>query len=136
MGSVKTDHCVNVQADLSDLVFHSSRLEETPDKCTFVHLQTWVLINFCCLTPEKHMFNEYVIFNAYPQHMFSLRNEETFNTYMINVLKFRTPRCLTKWHMQTVQTQIRLLHMQTVQTQIRLLQREQSDQGIHYLPFH
>ena len=81
MGSVKTDHWVNVQADLSDLVFHSSRLEETPDKCIFVQLQTWVLIIFCCLTPEKHMFNEYVIFNAYPQHTFSLRNEETFNTY-------------------------------------------------------
>ena len=28
----------------------------------------------------------------------------------VNVLKFRTPKCLTKWHMQTVQTQIRLLH--------------------------
>ena len=27
----------------------------------------------------------------------------------VNVLKFRTPKCLTKWHMQTVQTQIRLL---------------------------
>ena len=25
---------------------------------------------------------------------------------------------------------------QTVQTQIRLLQEEQSDQGLHYLPFH
>ena len=28
---------------------------------------------------------------------------------MVNVLKFRTPKFLTKWHMQTVQTQIRLL---------------------------
>ena len=27
-------------------------------------------------------------------------------------------------------------HMQTVQTQIRLLLEEQSDQGLHYLPFH
>ena len=27
----------------------------------------------------------------------------------VNVLKFRTPKCLTKRHMQTVQTQIRLL---------------------------
>ena len=33
---------------------------------------------------------------------------------------------------QTVQTQIRL---QTVQTQIRLLLEEQSDQGLHCLPF-
>ena len=28
---------------------------------------------------------------------------------MLNVLKFRTSKCLTKWHMQTVQIQIRLL---------------------------
>ena len=27
-------------------------------------------------------------------------------------------------------------HMQTVQTQIRLLLEEQSDQGLHCLPFH
>ena len=27
-------------------------------------------------------------------------------------------------------------HMQTVQTQIRLLKEEQSDQGLHNLPFH
>ena len=27
-------------------------------------------------------------------------------------------------------------YMQTVQTQIRLLLMEQSDQGLHYLPFH
>ena len=33
---------------------------------------------------------------------------------------------------QTVQTQIR---RQTVQTQIRLLLEEQSDQGLHCLPF-
>ena len=37
----------------------------------------------------------------------------------VNVLKFGTPKLLTKWHMQTVQTQIRL----------------RSDQGLHYLPF-
>ena len=42
----------------------------------------------------------------------------------VNVLKFRTPKFLTKWHMQTVQTQI------------RLLLKEQSDQGLHCLPFH
>ena len=35
-----------------------------------------------------------------------------------NVLKFHTPKFLTKWHMQTVQTQ------------------EQSNQGPHFLPFH
>ena len=34
----------------------------------------------------------------------------------MNVLKFPTPKCLTKWHLQTVQTQIR---------------KEQSDQGLH-----
>ena len=28
------------------------------------------------------------------------------------------------------------LHMQTVQTQIKLLLKEQSDQGLHCLPFH
>ena len=37
----------------------------------------------------------------------------------ITVLKFRTPKCLTKWHMQIVQTQI------------RLLLKEQSDQDLH-----
>ena len=26
----------------------------------------------------------------------------------VNVLKFCTPKCLTKWHIQTVQTQIRV----------------------------
>ena len=41
----------------------------------------------------------------------------------VNVLKFRTPKFLTKWQMQTVQTQI------------RLLLKEQSDQGLHCLPF-
>ena len=42
----------------------------------------------------------------------------------VNVLKIRTPKFLTK------------CHMQTVQTQIRLLLKEQSDQGLHCLPFH
>ena len=42
----------------------------------------------------------------------------------VNVLKFCTSKCLTKWHMQIVQTQIRLLF------------QEQSDQGLHCLPFH
>ena len=40
----------------------------------------------------------------------------------VNVLKFHTPKCLSKWHMQTVQTQIRL--------------KEQSDEGLHCLPLH
>ena len=39
---------------------------------------------------------------------------------MVNVLKFYAPNFLTKWHMQTVQTQIIL---------------EQSDHYLHYLPF-
>ena len=30
------------------------------------------------------------------------------SSYMINVLKFQTPKCLIKWQTQTVQTQIRL----------------------------
>ena len=38
--------------------------------------------------------------------------------------QFRTSKFLTQWHMQTVQIQI------------RLLLKEQSDQGLHYLPFH
>ena len=42
---------------------------------------------------------------------------------VVNVLKFCTPKCMTKWHMQTVQTQI------------RLLLKKQSDQGLHCLPF-
>ena len=40
--------------------------------------------------------------------------------YMVNVLKFCSPKWLTKWHMQTVQTQI------------RLLLKELSDQGLHF----
>ena len=35
-----------------------------------------------------------------------------------------------------MQTLIRLLLLQTVQTKIRLLQKEQSDLGLHCLPFH
>ena len=42
------------------------------------------------------------------RHFFQLKS-------MVNALKFQTPKCLTKWHMQTGQTQI------------RLLQKEQSD---------
>ena len=42
----------------------------------------------------------------------------------VNGLKFYTQKFLTKWPMQTVQTQI------------RLLLKEQSDQGLHCLPFH
>ena len=38
-----------------------------------------------------------------------------------NVLKFHT---------------LTLLYVQTLQTQIRLLQKQQSDQGLHYLSFH
>ena len=41
-----------------------------------------------------------------------------------SVLQFCTSRSLTKWHMQPVQTMIRLLLW------------EQSDQGLHCLPFH
>ena len=37
----------------------------------------------------------------------------------VNVLKFRTAMFQTRWHVQTVQTQI------------RLLLKEQSDQGLH-----
>ena len=43
---------------------------------------------------------------------------------MVNVLKFWTSKFLTK------------CHMQTVQTQIRLLLKEQSDQGLQGLPLH
>ena len=42
---------------------------------------------------------------------------------MVNVLNFKTPKFLTKWHMQTVYTPI------------RLLLQEHSDQGLHCLPF-
>ena len=48
---------------------------------------------------------------------------EIQKSIMVNVLKFHTPKCLTKWYMQTVQTQI------------RLLLKEQSDQGLHCLSF-
>ena len=49
------------------------------------------------------------------------KNIYTYPEGMVNVLKFQTPNFLTKWHMQTVQTQIRQLL---------------SDQGRHCLPFH
>ena len=38
---------------------------------------------------------------------------------MVNVLQFRTSKFMIKWYVQTVQTQI----------------RENSDQGVHCLPF-
>ena len=47
----------------------------------------------------------------------------TLHDSTVNVLKFCTLKWLTKWCMQTVQTQI------------RLLLKEQSDQGLHCLPF-
>ena len=50
--------------------------------------------------------------------------QRSCDSFTINVLKFRTQKLLTKWHMQTMQTQI------------RLLLKEQSDQGLHCLPFH
>ena len=43
---------------------------------------------------------------------------------MVNVLKYGTPKFLTKWTMQTVQTKI------------RLLLKEQSDLGLHCLLFY
>ena len=43
--------------------------------------------------------------------------------FTVNVLKFRTPKCPIK------------LHIQTVKTLIRLLLKEQSDQGLHCLQF-
>ena len=55
---------------------------------------------------------------------FSTFAELTMKVGMVNVLKFCTPKLPIKWHMQIVQTQI------------RLLLKEQSDQGLHYLPFH
>ena len=49
---------------------------------------------------------------------------EKIKLHMVDVLKFRTPKFLTK------------RHMQTVQTQIGLLLKEQSDQVLHCLPFY
>ena len=46
------------------------------------------------------------------------RSDCTKTKATVNVLKLCTPKCLTKWPMQTVQTQI------------RLLLKEQSDQGL------
>ena len=42
----------------------------------------------------------------------------------VNVLNFRTPKFPANWHVQTVQIQI------------RLLPKDQSDQGLHRLPFY
>ena len=64
------------------------------------------------------------------QFLFSLKNSKTFKllsavvVIMVNVLEFCTSKLLTIWHMQTVQIQI------------RLLLKEQSDQGLHCLPFY
>ena len=44
------------------------------------------------------------------QASYSQKNNNT-----VNVLKLRSPKCLTKWHMQTVQIQL----------------KEQSDHGLH-----
>ena len=44
--------------------------------------------------------------------------------HTVDVPKLCTSTCLIKWHMRIVQTQI------------RLLLKEQSDQDLHYLPFH
>ena len=45
-----------------------------------------------------------------PQNFLTKQNSlVTEKYYMANVLKFSTPKVLTKWHMQRVQTQIRLL---------------------------
>ena len=43
----------------------------------------------------------------------------------VNILKFHRLKFLIKWHMQTVQTQIR-----------QQLLEEQSEQGLHNLQFH
>ena len=48
---------------------------------------------------------------------------KTYIVGQVNVLKFCTPKFLTKWHMQRMQIQI------------RQLLKEQSDQGLHCLPF-
>ena len=47
--------------------------------------------------------------------------KSSITVFTVNVLKFPTPKFPKKWHMQTVQTQI------------RLLLKEQSDQGLHCL---
>ena len=49
---------------------------------------------------------------------------DVFFVCTINVLKFSTQKYLTKWHMQILQTLI------------RLLLKEQFDQAVHFLPFH
>ena len=60
-------------------------------------------------------------FSIKPRFGYSLAVPQSI---MVNVLKFRIAECLTKWHRQTVQTQI------------RLLLKEQSDLGLHCLPFY
>ena len=58
------------------------------------------------------------------ENMFLWRNKAKYQQGTVNVLKFSTPKFLTKWHMQKVQTHI------------RLLLKEQSDLGLHCLPVH
>ena len=50
------------------------------------------------------------------RHLFPVQVSLYIYTCTINVLKFRTPKFLTKWPMQTV--------------------KEQSDQILHCFPFH
>ena len=52
------------------------------------------------------------------------QQQQKTKMYVVNVLKFCTLKFPTKWYVQTVQTQI------------RLLLKEQSDQGLCCLPFH
>ena len=70
------------------------------------------------------MFKTYIFVGIFLTIPNWLQDPAESSINMINVLKFCTPKFLIK------------RSMQPVQTQIRLLLKEQSDLGLHCLPFH
>ena len=107
---------------------HFNSLIITPYKVLFFQVKT---VNIFLISPQKNRYYGYQgTSDKYPQPVFVEILEKYFSdttsflelcqmlcvytgcsclTDTINVLKFQTPKCLTKWHMQPVQTQIRLL---------------------------
>ena len=66
--------------------------------------------------------------------------EQNFQSYLQNTivsdLKFCTPKLLTKWHMQTVQTQVRLLPLlKYFKKQLHIKQNRPKNYRINYLKF-
>ena len=72
-----------------------------------------------CIIPDIRSIKIY-IFLIFAQKRMLWVPTRTLLMSTVNVVKFFTPKLLTKWQMQT---------------QTRLLLQEQSDQGLYCLPF-